>query len=85
MFQIKFHSDYKKYWKKIPKEEHYRINKKLEELFEEKKFRHLKFGAPYFVLEIGQYRICFIEEEKTRILLFVGNHKEYDKWTKTIN
>ena len=50
-------------------------------LKEIKKFRHLKLGSPFFIVESGQYRICFIETKNKRILMFIGNHKDYDKWT----
>ncbi|VVB74965.1 Uncharacterised protein [uncultured archaeon] len=80
MYLIEYSSKWFKFWDNIPREERERISKKLLELKEKKSFRHLKLGSPYFVLEVGQYRVCFIEEESKRILLFVGNHKEYEKW-----
>lgn len=45
-------------------------------------FRHLKFGLDYFVAEIGQYRIIFKEQENSRDIYFVGNHKQYEEWYK---
>jgi len=80
MFEIGYDKDWTSFWKKIPREQHERILKKILELKEDKQFRHLKLGSPYFVLEVGQYRICFIEEDTKRILMFVGNHKDYEKW-----
>jgi mRNA-degrading endonuclease RelE of RelBE toxin-antitoxin system len=80
MFEIGFDQDWHKYLKKVPLEQHKRLFKKIQELKEDKTFRHLKLGSPYFVLEVGQYRICFIEETNQRTLLFIGNHKEYEKW-----
>jgi len=55
-------------------------------LKEDREFRHLRFGLPYYVLEAGQYRICFSENSgmNTRTLVFVGNHKEYKKWYNSI-
>jgi hypothetical protein len=50
----------------------------MEELKEDKTFRHLRLGSPYFVLETGQYSAFFIEEKSKRKLCFVGNHKEYE-------
>jgi mRNA-degrading endonuclease RelE of RelBE toxin-antitoxin system len=77
---------YIKLWIKLESHIKTRIIKKLKLLKEEREFRHLRFGLPYFVLEIGQYRICFTEddEKKTRTLIFVGNHKEYEKWYNSI-
>ncbi|MFA6064420.1 MAG: hypothetical protein WCW44_06300 [archaeon] len=80
MFEIIPSDDWYKWWDKVPREQHQRIIKKMHELKEDKQFRHLKLGSPHFVLEAGQYRILFIEEEKKRILIFVGNHKDYEKW-----
>jgi hypothetical protein len=69
-----------KLWRAIPQNIRKRIAKKLEALKADREFRHMRFGLPYFVLEINQYRVCFYERECTRTLLFVGNHKEYEKW-----
>jgi mRNA-degrading endonuclease RelE of RelBE toxin-antitoxin system len=80
VWEITFDEDWEKYWEQLPREQHQRITKKLLELKEEKKFRHLKLGKPHFVIEIGQYRVCFTEDGNTRRLMFVGDHKEYEKW-----
>ncbi|MFH0817624.1 MAG: hypothetical protein V1909_03235 [Candidatus Micrarchaeota archaeon] len=44
--------------------------------------RHLKFGLPFFVEEIGGYRLVFetLEAEKKKIVIFVGSHHDYQKW-----
>ena len=44
--------------------------------------RHLKQGLQYYVAEIGQHRLCYKidRERKAKILCFVGDHKEYEKW-----
>ena len=58
------------------------IAKKLLELREDNKlFRHLH-GLPYFVLEAGQYRVTFVEDNSNmvRTIVFIGDHKEYEKW-----
>lgn len=46
--------------------------------------RHLKYGLPYCIEEIGQYRIAYTsnEQSKEKIIYFVGNHKDYEKWFK---
>ena len=80
MFEIGFDQDWSYYWQRVPREQHSRLLKKMEELREEKRFRHLKLGLPHFAIEIGQYRICFTEEGHKRILDFVGDHKAYEKW-----
>jgi len=80
MFEVTFDQDWSHYWKKVPREQHERVLKKIQELKEDKQFRHLKLGSPYFVLEAGQYRVLFTEEQNKRTLLFIGNHKDYEKW-----
>lgn len=44
--------------------------------------RHLKFGRVENVEEFGQYRIAYVtdEEEKVKVVYFVGTHKEYERW-----
>ena len=56
------------------------IWKRIQRLKADEKARHLKRGLPYFVIDVGQYRIGFIEEKGTRTIAFVGNHKQYQKW-----
>jgi hypothetical protein len=48
--------------------------------------RHLKHGTPYFVEEIGQHRIAYIQDDKLmqRQVMFIGDHKEYEKWFKKL-
>ncbi len=48
--------------------------------------RHLKFGLPFFVEEIGGYRLVFeaLETEKKKIVIFVGSHHAYQKWYSTV-
>ena len=46
-------------------------------------YDHLGSGLQFFKDQFnGQYRICFREEQKskTRILHFVGDHKNYEHW-----
>ena len=47
--------------------------------------RHLKFGLPFFVEEIGGYRLVFemLEREKKKLVIFVGSHGAYQKWYST--
>ena len=59
-----------------------RIRKKIEKIKTGKKRRHLKSGFPYFVEEIGQYRILYsLNNKKKEItLMFVGKHKDYERY-----
>jgi mRNA-degrading endonuclease RelE of RelBE toxin-antitoxin system len=42
--------------------------------------RHLRFGSGFFVEEIGQYRILYAVDGQTKIIYFVGTHKDYEKF-----
>ncbi len=59
-----------------------RIMKKISHLRGGLKSRHLKHGLPFFVEEVSGYRIVFelVEREKCKRILFIGNHKQYEKW-----
>ncbi len=83
MFLIDFADAWDKYYSKLDNSEKKKILKKIEKLTELDSTRHMKYGLPYFVLETGQYRICFEEENNCRTIIFVGNHKQYEKWFKT--
>ncbi|MDO8627868.1 MAG: hypothetical protein Q7K42_05355 [Candidatus Diapherotrites archaeon] len=58
------------------------IVKKLVQMESKKIGRHLKHGSPFFVEEIGQYRIAFkvLDANKEKKVYFIGDHKEYEKW-----
>jgi len=61
------------------------VKKKLIKLTErEKKRRHLRFGEPYFVDEVGQYRIIYeiIDTEIVILVLFIGKHSDYEKYLR---
>ena len=62
------------------------IAKKLKQLErDDLQSRHFKHGVPVFVEEVSQYRIVFkkIEEGKQKRVVFIGDHKEYEKWYRT--
>lgn len=61
-----------------------KLKKKLEKVKTEKKRRHLKAGFPYFVEEVGQYRIVYSLVDQEILLLFVGDHKEYERYYSSI-
>ena len=70
------------YFSKSDKSEKERISKKIQQLKHSVSARHLKHGFPFFVVESGQYRVCFEEKSNTRTIMFAGNHKQYEKWVK---
>ncbi len=81
-FKIEFDPKWEEYYSNLDPSIKKRVIKKLKQLFQERKTKKLKFGLKYNVLKIGQFSVCFAEneKEKKRILYFVGNHKEYEKW-----
>lgn len=80
MFTLDFEQNWDKLFKKMDKGNQEKIWKKIWQLKELQTARHMKKGLPYFVLESGQFRICFIERENRRTIAFVGDHKQYEKW-----
>jgi len=83
LFKIKYIGGWDRFFSKLDNSEKEKILKKTGQLSNLKSARHLKHGVPNFVVESGQYRICFREESKTRFVLFAGNHKQYEKWLKS--
>jgi len=46
--------------------------------------RHMKFGMPFNIEEIGQGRIVYwIEEDKLFIIRCFADHKDYQKWYRS--
>ena len=85
MYRLKFVDKWDKYFENLPPDIKVRMLKKLEKIKQGLPARHLKFGFPFFVEEVGQYRICYEEDEKNRIRIiqYAGNHKDYEKWCQS--
>jgi len=83
-YRILFDESVNKQLNKIDKSAKLEIFKKTKKLEDGVSSRHLKQGLPFFVEEVGQYRICFELQEKEKIkrIFFIGNHKQYEKWYK---
>lgn len=82
-WKLKFKPGWDKHLKKFDKPIQEKILKKLEKMKQPLKSRGLR-SSKYRGEEIGQYRIAFIQDKKTRTkkIHFVGNHKQYEKWYK---
>jgi len=40
----------------------------------------MRSGLDFFAEEVGQYRIVFTCEANQKVVYFVGNQKDYEKW-----
>lgn len=76
MFEVVLADDWDKYYSKMDQSEKEKIWKKILQLQTLQTARHLGHGESFFVVEAGQYRICFREKEKTRTIIFAGNHSQ---------
>ena len=82
MYTERFDQDWPKYFRKLDNQTKERIAKKIKNILEHPRKRHLKKGARFFVNETGQHRIVYriFELNKTVRFYFVGKHKDYEKW-----
>ena len=82
-YSVIFVGDAERSLAKLDKGIQLRILKKVAQL-ERSDFesRHLHHGSPYFVEEVGGYRIAFEVDEMslTKTIYFVGDHKQYEHW-----
>ena len=81
-YSIEFADGWEKCFSKFDASVKQRLMKKILQLQYDLPARHLKKGLPFFVLELGQHRICYALDEKHSLkrLHFVGDHKQYEKW-----
>ncbi|MBI5225541.1 hypothetical protein HY989_06745 [Candidatus Micrarchaeota archaeon] len=84
-YAVNFTNQAKKQYLSLDNSVRERVIKKIKQLEQDNfKSRHLKYGNPCFVEEVGQYRICFVLDASKGIknIMFIGDHKEYEKWSK---
>ncbi|MEK6924106.1 MAG: hypothetical protein AABW54_02625 [Candidatus Micrarchaeota archaeon] len=83
-YEIEYEPGWDKYFTKLDQSVQERILNKIVQLQTGIQSRHLKHGLPYFVEEIGAYRLVYAEEEpRMRVIIFAGSHKDYEKWFKS--
>lgn len=80
LFRLDYDKGWDKFFSKMDSSVQKMLWKRIQKLKTLEKARHLKRGLPYFVAEVEQYRIGFIEEKNIRTIAFVGNHKQYQRW-----
>jgi hypothetical protein len=80
---INFDSNWDIYFNDLDQTIQEHIFKKINKLQFDICARHFN-KVNFFILEVGQYRIAFFENKitKTRTVVFVGNHTQYEKWYK---
>ena len=84
-FEIKYVQGWDVHFAKFDNSIKIRILKALDRLKLKQTTKHLEHGLPFFVEEIGQYRIAFKHSEGSNLkeVYFVGDHKQYDKWVQS--
>ncbi len=83
VYRVILSEDAKNQFGRLDKSVKLRVSKKLTQMEREDiSYRHLGHGLPLYVAEIAGYRASFEQndEAKTREVLFVGTHKEYENW-----
>lgn len=85
MWRLAFKPNWDFHFRKFDKSVQQIILKKFEKMKEPLLGRGLT-ASRYQIEEIGQYRIAFIQDEeaKTKKIHFVGDHKQYEKWYKSL-
>ncbi len=79
-FQVFLHDDAAESLDKMDSSIKERVIRRIARMREESAGRHMKYGLGFFVEELGQYRIVYACDEDTKIIYFIGDHKEYEKW-----
>jgi len=86
MYLIDFHESARERLFRFDKSIRIRFYKKIDKMQVEPPGKHLKHGFPYFIEELGQYRIAYFcdEEKKSKLICFIGDHKEYEIWCREV-
>lgn len=84
-YQISFSTLAEVQFLKLDKSIKERISKRIQHMTIEPTGRHLHHGLGFFVIGLGQYRIVYKVKNTIKVIFFVGNHKEYEKWFRSTN
>jgi len=84
MYKLEYIDGWDSHFHNLHPEVQKRIWKKIQQIKNGLKGRHLGYGLPFFVEEVGQNRICYISDDKNMIrsIHFAGDHKDYESWLK---
>ena len=82
MFEIHLSEEAYKQFKCLDKSVKKKIAKAIDSLKNRDTGKRLKGFSNFFVKKVGQYRIVYVKDskEKRKIVYFIGDHKEYEKW-----
>jgi len=84
-WKLEFKLGYDIHFSKLDPSVQKTILKKFDQMKQPLQARGL-IASRYQIEEVGGYRIAFIQRDKTRTksIHFVGNHKQYEKWYKSV-
>jgi len=84
-WKITFSPGWDKHFSKLDTNTQKLILKKLEQMAQPLNARKLH-NSKYYIEEVGQYRIVFTENEINleKQIFFIGDHKQYEKWYKSL-
>ena len=84
-WKIVYFASWDKYFKKFDTNTKSNILKKIQKMKLDLKPRRLH-RSKYCVEEVGQYRIAYILDRANFIkkIHFIGNHKQYENWFKSL-
>ena len=84
-WKLAFRIGWDRHFKDFDKGVRETILKKLDKMKEPLQGRGLQ-ASRYQVEEAGQYRIAFVQDNelRTKDIHFIGNHKQYEKWFRTL-
>jgi len=79
-FEIEMHADAREVLLELDLAIKARILKRMERMRHELRSRHMMHGIDFFIAEAGQYRIAYKISGNTKIVFFIGKHKDYEDW-----
>jgi mRNA-degrading endonuclease RelE of RelBE toxin-antitoxin system len=81
-YDLRYEPDWDRHFSKLDSSVQTIILKKIRQLRQAIVGRHFCHGLPLFVEEVGGYRITYRSDDIARIrkVVFVGDHKQYEKW-----
>ncbi len=84
-YQIVLSEEAYSQFRKLDRSVKKKISKAIDYLKTHDSGKRLKKFNNLFVKKIGQYRIVYVKdgEETKKVVYFIGDHKEYERWYST--